>query len=341
MANNVFANGREISCKAASGKSICAFPDVCFTPPQTSATPPGIPIPYPNTGMASDTAKGTKKVKISKKEIMLKNKSHFKTSTGDEAGCAKKGIITGKIKGKVYFNAWSMDVKIEGKNVTRHLDIMTHNHGSMPGNTPPWPYLDQMAFEKPKHPCHETAKKVNDDCYKGKDTDGKPLVKRYNNTRINASKTSEAMCNNDECRAALKCVLQEHKSSKSSNRCCKGKTTHHLVPSSKFIPHENRGSKKDAATNYSDVGAPCLCVEGVDHNDPTTEHGKVGRRYTHLERQEKALDKPITLKRAIELGAESATVIGCPKDCIEAQLKQGHRKMKLKVKENDPLPRQP
>ena len=44
--NNVFANGREISCKAASGKSICCFPDVCFTPPRTPAMPTGIPIPY-------------------------------------------------------------------------------------------------------------------------------------------------------------------------------------------------------------------------------------------------------------------------------------------------------
>ncbi len=37
------------------GQSICAFPDVCFTPPKTPATPPGVPIPYPNTGMASDS----------------------------------------------------------------------------------------------------------------------------------------------------------------------------------------------------------------------------------------------------------------------------------------------
>ena len=67
MANNVFANGREISCKAASGKSIAAFPDVCFTPPdKVPPTPPGVPIPYPNTAFSSDTTKGSKKVKVSK-----------------------------------------------------------------------------------------------------------------------------------------------------------------------------------------------------------------------------------------------------------------------------------
>lgn len=147
MANDVFANGREISCKKADGKSICAFPDVCMTPPECPATPPGVPIPYPNTGMAKDTSSGSTSVKISGQEIMLRNKSYFKTSMGDEPGCAaKKGVLTSKIKGKVYFTTWSMDVKVEGANVVRHLDLTTHNHGSVPGNTPPWPYIDQMAM---------------------------------------------------------------------------------------------------------------------------------------------------------------------------------------------------
>lgn len=72
MANEVFANGREIACKAASGKTICAFPDVCFTPPENPATPPGIPVPYPNTGSASDTAKGSKKLKFQIKRLCSK-----------------------------------------------------------------------------------------------------------------------------------------------------------------------------------------------------------------------------------------------------------------------------
>lgn len=134
MANQVFANGMEVSCKAADGKSICAFPDVCFTPPQTPATPPGVPIPYPNTGLASDTSDGSTTVKISGQEVMLKNKSYFKKSTGDEAGCAPmKGVVTHKITGKVYFKAWSMDVVAEGENVVRAFDLTTHNHASEPG----------------------------------------------------------------------------------------------------------------------------------------------------------------------------------------------------------------
>lgn len=167
MGNDVFANGRELSCKAGSGKSICAFPDVCFTPPQTPATPPGVPIPYPNTGMASDTSKGSRDVKITKKEVMLKNKSMFKKSVGDQAGCApKKGVVTSQTGGKVYFNSWSMDVKIEGENAVRHLDLTTHNHGSVPGNTPTWPFIDQMAAGgfKDDDPCKEDIIKEQEAC---------------------------------------------------------------------------------------------------------------------------------------------------------------------------------
>src|SRR5215471_9597989 len=156
MGNQIYANNMEISCKSAAGKSICAFPDVCFTPPQTPATPPGVPIPYPNTGLASDCTDGSSTVMISGQEVMLKNKSCFKKSSGDEAGCApKKGLINSKNTGKVYFKAWSMDVKFEGENVVRHFDLTTHNHASMPGNTPPWPYMDSMAFGG-EGPCKDT-----------------------------------------------------------------------------------------------------------------------------------------------------------------------------------------
>lgn len=144
MGNEVYANSMEISCKAADGKAICAMPDVCMTPPQTPATPPGVPVPYPNTGMASDCSDGSSTVQISGQEVMLKNKSYFKTSAGDEAGAAPmKGVVTSTNKGKVYFTAWSMDILLESENVVRNLDLTTHNHGSIPGNTPTWPYMDK------------------------------------------------------------------------------------------------------------------------------------------------------------------------------------------------------
>src|SRR6516164_5015921 len=113
MSNEVYANMMEVSCKAANGKSIAAMPDVCMTPPQTPATPPGVPVPYPNTGMSSDCSDGSSTVSIGGQEVMLKDKSFFKQSSGDEAGCAPmKGVITATNRGKVYFAMWSMDVQI-------------------------------------------------------------------------------------------------------------------------------------------------------------------------------------------------------------------------------------
>src|SRR5215813_15238967 len=200
MGNEVYANGMEVSCKAADGKSTCAFPDVCFTPPQTPATPPGVPIPYPNTGMASDTTSGSKRVKISSKEVMLKNKSYFKKSTGDEAGATpKKGALTSTIRGKIYFTSWSMDVKFEGQNVVRHLDLATHNHGSDPPNTPPWAYTDTMSIQvnNEKDPCKETREEAKKKCEKHVTNN------TYSTGRINKTGMQQDMCDDKECQKAM------------------------------------------------------------------------------------------------------------------------------------------
>lgn len=182
MGCDVYANGMSIACKAADGKTIAAFPDVCFTPPITPATPPGVPIPYPNTAMASDTDKGSKTVQISGQEVMLKNSSVFKTSTGDEAGCApKKGVITSQIKGKANFICWSMNVKFEGENVPRHLDLTGHNEASDPPNTPPWPYVDKMAVPGGS-PEGETVKKQLDEKDKNRTPPNGPID--YQNSTI-------------------------------------------------------------------------------------------------------------------------------------------------------------
>jgi hypothetical protein len=163
--SKVYADGMEIACKASSGKSAAAFPDVCFTPPTAPPTPPGVPLPYPNTGMASDTAGGSKTVQIEGKEVMLKDKSYFKKSTGSEAGNApKKGVISSQNCGKVYFNSWSMDVKFEGENVVRHLDMTTHNHASAPGNTGPWPFLAGMSPPRPPKDDKCTLRPYKDGC---------------------------------------------------------------------------------------------------------------------------------------------------------------------------------
>jgi hypothetical protein len=144
MANEVYANGREIACKAAAGKTIAAFPDTCLSPPSPPAGP--VPIPYPNTAYARDTTNGSTTVMISGQEVMLKDKSTFKTSTGNEAATKSlgMGVVTHTIQGEASFVAWSMDVMIEGANVDRHLDMTVNNEQCSPADTPPWPYTDKM-----------------------------------------------------------------------------------------------------------------------------------------------------------------------------------------------------
>ncbi|MBZ9887518.1 MULTISPECIES: PAAR-like domain-containing protein [unclassified Mesorhizobium] len=140
--SDVFANGLEISGKSVDAKTIAAFPDVCFTPPENPATPPGVPIPYPSFGMASDTEDGTGTVKIGGKTVNIKNKSDLSKTSGTEAGCAaKKGVITSKNTGKEFFKSWSPNVKFDGEPVIRMTDLATNNHASDPPNAPPWPHI--------------------------------------------------------------------------------------------------------------------------------------------------------------------------------------------------------
>jgi uncharacterized protein DUF4150 len=140
MSCDVFANNNEISCKSGSNKVIAEFPDVCLSPPSPPAGP--IPVPYPNTSFSKDMQDGSRTVRINGKELMLKDKSFYKTSPlGDEAATQTFGanVLSHTITGKTYCLSWSMDIKVEGENVDRHMDMTTSNHmcAPQPPGTPP------------------------------------------------------------------------------------------------------------------------------------------------------------------------------------------------------------
>jgi hypothetical protein len=321
MSNEVYANGNEVSCKSAAGKSVAAFPDVCFTPPLTPATPPGVPIPYPNTGMASDTSDGSKTVQISGKEVMLKDSSCFKQSTGDEAGSApKKNVITSKIKGKCYYTAWSMDVKFEGENAVRHLDLMTHNHACGPGATPPWPYGDASAFAD-GGACN------------------KPPTKHADEVKKNCPSPNPENGTSPACCKARRCMMVPY----SPNKCCdsgdppKQMTPHHPVP---YMDHYEAGArtasvadrekmKLPGAGTYNGEKAPCICVEGENHGDKEDdgvthmEHGRIGRAFAHYRD-----NLPGDTYKYKDVSAKTAEIVeentGCDKDCIKAQMDDYH-----------------
>jgi hypothetical protein len=345
MSNKVFANAMEISCKAANGKTMCAFPDVCFTPPQTPATPPGVPLPYPNTGFSSDTTDGSTSVEISGQQVMLKNKSYFKRSSGDEAGCApKKGLITSTNTGKIYFSRWSMDVLVEGENVVRHLDITTHNHSSYPGNESiPWPHLESMAPGAAKAACDKEVKREKAACKDFKKQGTKNVcaaagmnigIKKqrgrgadWNKMSLDAIKGKEAA---DKCLRARKCRLVPYNAQKDGVKgCCPSQTPDHVIPKSSFYTAAvSKGKKLPGWKKYKMSAAPCMCAEG-----PSNTEGSHGLRHAAHKFMGKKVGAGTTQSFAKELNlcVKSAQKVfkssNCSNKCLKAQLNEGHKDM--------------
>jgi hypothetical protein len=308
------------------GKSICQFPDVCFTPPLTPATPPGLPIPYPNTGMASDTTDGSTSVKIGGEQIMLKDKSAFKQSTGDEAGSApKKGMINSKIKGKVYFLAWSMDVKVEGENVVRNLDMTTHNHGSAANGVVPTVHAAMSAkgaFASDK--CATDKKKIKNNCKKdGSDQCPghlaepvgvqRDLYKSQGGQSRTEQAAAQATADADtKCVNAMRCFLRPYEPLKSKKEvgCCPGQTPHHIPPKSMLI-----GKIPD----YRMESALCVCLEGASQHFGS--HGENHAAIDYVAEKEGVATGTCTLKKYNSVCATAvAEQCGCEKECIEEQL---------------------
>lgn len=141
MPSTVIVNNMTVVHKTSGGVSV-AFPDTCKTP-----SPGGpVPIPYPNVAMSANTADGSSSVKMDGNPIMLKS-SNYSVSTGDEAGSAL-GVVSNKIKGKAYPRMYSFDVKVDGENVFRQLDLMLQNGGS-PTNTLTAPTIQAPAGVAP------------------------------------------------------------------------------------------------------------------------------------------------------------------------------------------------
>lgn len=124
MGATVTVNSPNTMVHKKSGGQSPVFPDVCKTP-----SPAGpVPVPYPNIARTSDASQTATTVKADGEKIMLK-KSILQTSTGDEAGSVG-GVVSNCTKGKAQFILYSFDVKAEGQNVPRNMDMMKQNGGS-------------------------------------------------------------------------------------------------------------------------------------------------------------------------------------------------------------------
>lgn len=243
MGNEVFANGNEIACKSGDGKVIAAFPDVCLSPPSPPAGP--VPVPYPDTSFSKDMKNGSKTVKIDDKEVMLKDKSFYKTSPlGNEAATKSlgAGVVSHVITGKTYFVAWSMDVKFEGKNVDRHIDLTTSNHASPMGNEgAPWANVAKMKIDD--YSCKKIVAKIHE--YSDKDC---PNGMQSHHIIDNSCFTM---------RGARSTPLSYIEG---GNK--KGRRVRNLFETNSTHPGKN----------YDECTAPCICLKGSKSN-PKTQHG--------------------------------------------------------------------
>jgi hypothetical protein len=304
MGCEVYANGMTIACKVADGKTIAAMPDVCLSPPTPPAGP--VPIPYPNTAMASDTTKGSKTVQIGGQEVMLKNKSTFKKSTGDEAATKTlgMGVVSHQIQGEVNFCAWSMDVKFEGENVPRNLDLTLHNEMCSPANTPPWIYMDKVAVPPPDHPCEKDIKKAQTDC-KGSTTN-------------QVGSREHRICDTEgKCAKAMECILVPK--SKDKEMCCSPDNTgDHLIEDHWVRPGGNpMPDFKEIPSLYG--GAPTMCVNrsryegkhGIAHGTRGIQEDTVrGKKFPYSQAR----------AWAVEAHKDANPNAKCSEGCIESQL---------------------
>jgi len=296
-------------------------------------------------------------VQIGGDEVMLKNKSSFKQSNGDEAATKSlgMGVVTHQIQGKVNFCAWSMDVKFEGENVPRHLDLTGHNEMSDPPNAPPWPYVDTMNMA-PDHPCAESVAKEKKECAPPGST------KRADKNGVNCSK---------ECADARACALPKKDDDKKV--CCHPNTTgDHLIESNCFTETGGRKGvgvrKKDIAklkaagddvhiegglteqrlltgfSNYDEGKAPTTCAPAPNADDKINKHNGMQAARDMMKKsfiiacKRETGGPPLdswgpdeesywTYRQASAAGARSHKIANphCNEACTQAQLDQYHQ----------------
>jgi hypothetical protein len=241
--------------------------------------------------------------------------------------------------GKVYFKMWSMDVKMEGENVVRHMDLTTHNHASEPPQTPPWMHVDEMAIE------------VRAEC-----------VDEINNAEAACQHVPGPHACTPACAEAQRCLLSPHRHA--SDRCCEPDTTgDHVIEANCFIETGGRGGLAQqtdmsaaqvqailpgvtatAARPFSEFpdyeprDAPTICASQFEGN---TNHGGMQAIRDHLKRAhvqsrrnqgEEALGLVggkkswWTYDEASSAGAKAVNIMypDCSEGCIKAQLDRYH-----------------
>jgi GHH signature containing HNH/Endo VII superfamily nuclease toxin 2 len=232
---------------------------------------------------------------------------------------------------------------------------MTHNHASVPGATPPWPYVDEQAAAGV---CKESMEKERQACDPNANPPGATpiMVRRRGRMRQRGMKCTEA------CAEARACALPRKQDDK--RVCCDPNTTgDHLVEVNSFTQRGTRGGlnigsyavlgaiggfSMDLAApksrprrlsefeNYNDRRAPTACVRppgaGTNHNRMQASRDNAKR---NARRANKGVPLTVfitgeeshwTYDQAAKAGVESHAKENpkCNKDCTRAQLDNYH-----------------
>lgn len=121
MRETISINGLTLCHKHSDGWVRSTLPDVCKSPDK--------PVPYTNVAYARDLAKGTRTVFSHGGAMNGIKGSEFYRSFGDEPGVGG-GVISGVNLDRATWLSWSLNVFMEGRNVTRLTDRMLLNKGN-------------------------------------------------------------------------------------------------------------------------------------------------------------------------------------------------------------------
>jgi hypothetical protein len=253
-----------------------------------------------------------------------------------------------------------MDVKAEGENVVRHLDLTTHNHGSNANEAVPFPYMDAVAALQSFDKCKSEAEKVKAQCVDNKDPPqtpcpaalGMPIkatIRRIKaalakkgitdpkglpglalaTTTVAEGKNSKGLANKKTaCARALRCLLRPYGGEKDgiSKGCCPGQTPHHIPPYSV--------TKNVCGKSVSKGKALCICLEGANHS--VGSHGKHHHGINYLMQAKAKVPgsgisggpENYTGKFSEHIKVSAAVCEaqnGCSKECIEQQLNEQYK----------------
>jgi hypothetical protein len=303
-----YVNGRSVLHKGSCGKAIACFPDVCLAPPP----PPGgpIPTPFPNNAMASDVTNCAESV-FAYGHPVATSESYIEASTGNEAADPKAGgqggVVTHVVKGKAYFQSYSMDVMVEGKPVVRHLDITTHNHACPTGNAAAQAMTAKQDFlETGRANCGEGCE---------------ISTFKPNNCPIDPATGKKKTPHH---------MVPKHCFKEYWNDTVTGKP----------IPFRPKGAESSPWESYKPKKAPCICVTGED-KDATGPDGMLlqhGRIHEGFDFEEAVAglkgggEWSLAQATAAAAMATKEVLTSCDYDCLVAVIEAAHGEDKKEAK---------